>query len=63
MEPVSVVYDIIGSPDKNDSLLHFFIQNCFKCDYDHCNTGYSCTNKFVTLGSAVYANKVSEYGS
>jgi len=33
MEPLLVVTKIIGSHGKNDSL--FFIQNCFKCDYDH----------------------------
>jgi len=60
---VIVISDIIGSPAKNDSLLHFFIQNCFKCDYDHCNTEYGCTNNFVTLGSAVFVNKISECGS
>ena len=60
---VIVISDIIGSPAKNDSLLHFFIQNCFKCDYDHCNTEYGCTNNFVTLGSAVFVNKISECGN
>jgi len=62
MEPVFVVSDIIGSSGKNDSLLNFFIQNCFhsKLFYDHCNTEYGCTNNFVTLGSAVLVNKISE---
>jgi len=50
MELLFVVAKIIGSPGKNDSLL--FIQNCFKCDYDHHSTEYCCvwqrTNNFVT---------------
>jgi len=32
MEPLFVVTKVMGSPNKNDSLL--FIQNCFKCDYE-----------------------------
>ena len=42
--------------EKTDHLAkmiaYFFIQNCFKCDYDHHNTEYCCvwqrTNDFVT---------------
>jgi len=33
MEPLCVVAEIMGSPGKSHSLL--FIQNCFKCDYEH----------------------------
>jgi len=46
MEPLFVVAKIIGSPGKNDSLL--FIQNCFKCDYDHHSTA-AFGNARITL--------------
>jgi len=36
MKPLFVVAKIIRSPGKNDSF--FFIQSCFKCDYDHYST-------------------------
>jgi len=36
-EPLFVVAKIIGSFGKNDAL-YFFIQNCFKCGYDHYST-------------------------
>jgi len=52
MEPVFVASKVIGSSGINDSPLYYFIQNCFKCDYDHYNTEYDCvwqrTNNFVT---------------
>jgi len=33
MEPRFVVAKIMGSPGK--MIAYFFVQNCFKCDYDH----------------------------
>jgi len=39
-------------PAGSATIAYFFIQNCFKCDYDHHNTEYCCiwqrTNNFVT---------------
>ena len=50
MELLFVVAKIIGSLGKK--IDYFFIQNIFKCDYDHHNTEYCCvwqrTNNFVT---------------
>jgi len=35
MEPLFVVAKIIRSPVLENMIAYFFIQNCFKCDYDH----------------------------
>ena len=42
-----------SAPDHLVKMIaYFFIQNCFKCDYDHHNTEYCCVwqrkNNFVT---------------
>ena len=45
---------------------YFFIQNCFKCDYDHHSTEYCCiwqrTNNFVTEECDVFVNLISDCG-
>ena len=49
MELLFVVAKIMGHLAK--MMAYFFIQNCFKCDYDHHSTEYCCvwqrTNNFV----------------
>jgi len=58
MELLFVVAKIIGHLAK--MIAYFFIQNCFKYDYDHHNTEYCCvwqrTNNFVMEECDVFVN-------